>query len=181
MPYVFTNITDNKENKHDNKDNDLTRLRVSFRQLIDRSIDIFWSSYDGIEVYQATLLANDNTIGSARYCYDGHVFILRFSETHEWIATYRASEIHNDVLITVTPYGICLQDFFSTDLDGMSEKELANEYDVYAKIDQSKELRWSNKPDLLAMWNIYEYVLWNTKQRDQIASMFNLMGELFLV
>lgn len=123
---------------------------------------------------------NYETVGSGRYCYSGHAFVLRYSDTQEWILTYRASDLHNDIVITVTEYGVCLQDLSDGIEERLNETDVLIEYEItHTHLETAELLRWGQSPDIVSIWEIYVNMLWRTKVIAAKGKIFNLMGEIF--
>ncbi len=60
------------------------------------------------EIFQESLEANVWSVTKARKSFDGHVFVVRDTETKQWLTSYKNNPSHTNVFITLTPFGVCV-------------------------------------------------------------------------
>ena len=149
-----------------------TKVRLEFESRVNRNLSVYWvNTRNQKEYFQESLDANTWSITKARSSFNSHIFVIRDALSNEWIATYKNGIFHRNVLITVTPFGVCVRDQSKAKNTKMKVNDLLN---------LAKQKRWSSDADILTVWQLYEEVLWLTSDSKIVGKVLNLMGQIFL-
>eukprot|EP01083_Nonionella_stella_P090085 251685_1 len=153
-----------------------SKVRLEFQSRVNRALEVSWiNTRNGKEHFQDILEGNTWSVSKARNSFDGHVFVIRDRLTKEWVTSYRNNPSHSNVLITVTPYGVCVHDKPST-----SGHEALHERAIAQLLRETEAQRWGSNSNLFLAWQTYEYILWLTRCKQTIGRVLNLMGQMFL-
>ena len=163
-----------------------SKVRLEFESRVNRALEVSWvNTRNYKEYFQESLEANTWSITKARNSFNGHIFVIRDAITKEWLTTYKNNPFHQNVYITVTPFGVCVRDEYKSILKGLNGIKGAQVIDV-AEVTVNKLLkeaeqnRWGSVSDIKKVWNLYEKILWTTKDKRIVGKILNLMGQIFL-
>ena len=105
--------------------------------------------------------------------------MVRDGDTKQWIASYKNNPYHDNVHITVTPFGVCIRDEPSA-----KQKNKSPPFKVLEMLKRAKQRRWKASPldtkEVIGVWKEYVDILWTTKDRKIMGNVLDVMGQFFL-
>eukprot|EP01084_Bolivina_argentea_P263676 446369_1 len=106
-------------------------VRLEFESRVNKPLEVTWvNTRNSQEIFQETLEANKWTITKARHSFNGHIFVIRDSETKQWLTSYKNNPSHTNVFITITPFGVCVRDEYQRDINIPKTAKIINIGDI---------------------------------------------------